>query len=278
MAIIKAVKNSHSSIKQIVDYVTKKEKTIGRKLCAGHNCHIDTAILEMQTTKELYGKTGGRTYKHFVQSFPPGENLTPEQAHKIAKEFVASCPLFADYEVVYATHVDREHLHTHIVLNSVSFTNGHKFQMSKKDLTDMKQLNNQICMEHDLAVCEIGKKKSDRKDIIAYDMNKYQFLKKAKEGKVKSYVQDTAVAVYDAMEKSKSKEEFISEMNNKGYSVVWNDRRKYIVFTNPDGKKVRNNNLQKTYHLDVGKDELLELFKNNAIEKKKSQPARHRKR
>ena len=118
-------------------------------------------------------------------------------------------------------------------------------------------------MEHDLAVCEIGKKKSDREDIIAYDMNKYQFLKKAKEGKVKSYVQDTAVAVYDAMEKSKSKEEFISEMKKNGY---------------PDGKKVRNNNLQKTYHLDVGKDELLELFKNNAIEKKKSQPARHRKR
>ena len=96
MAIIKSVKNSHSKIKQILDYVTKKEKTIGKKLCSGYNCNIDTATLEMQATKELYGKTSRRTYKHFVQSFPPEEDVTPEEAHQIAKEYVESCPLFAE--------------------------------------------------------------------------------------------------------------------------------------------------------------------------------------
>lgn len=276
MAIIKAVKNSHSSIKQIVTYVTKKEKTIGKKLCAGYNCHIDTAILEMQTTKEIYNKTGGRTYKHFVQSFPPDKKITPEQAHEIAKEFVKSCPLFDGYEVVYTTHVDRAHIHTHFVVNSVSFVDGHKFQMSKSDLEDMKKLNNRLCLEHGLTVCEIGKKKADRKDIISYDMNKYQFLKKANEGKVKSYVQETAVAVHDSMQQSKSKEEFISAMQKKGYSVVWKDSRKYIVFTNSDGKKVRNSNLQKTYNMAVGKEELTELFKKKSIQKEHS--ARHRRR
>lgn len=80
-------------------------------------------------------------------------------------------------------------------------------------------------------------------------MNKYQFLKKAKEGKVKSYVQDTAVAVHDAMEKAKSKEEFIAEMEKKGYTVNWKDSRKYIVFMNQEEKKVRNSNLQKTYNM-----------------------------
>lgn len=114
MAIIKAVKNSRSGIKKIIDYITKEEKTDGQKLCSGQNCNIDTAAIEMQATKELYGKTGGRTYKHFVQSFPPGEKLTPEQAHKIAKEFVQSCPLFDGYEVVYATHVDRPDPHGRI--------------------------------------------------------------------------------------------------------------------------------------------------------------------
>ena len=237
MAIIKAVKNSHSKIKQIIDYVTRKEKTIGKKLCSGFNCNIDTAALEMQATKELYGKTGGRTYKHFVQSFPPDENITPEQAHEIAKEFAESCPLFNGFEVVYATHVDREHVHTHFVVNSVSFEDGHKFQMSKNDLKNMKKLNNKLCLEHGLSVCEIGKKKTDRKDLIAYDMNKYQFLQKAKEGKVKSYVQDTAAAVYDAMQDAKSKEEFIAAMSQKGYSVDWRDNHKYIIFTNSDGKK-----------------------------------------
>ena len=78
--------------------------------------------------------------------------------------------------MLYSTHVDREHTHTHFVVNSVSFVDGHKFQMSKKDLEDMKILNNRLCMEHGLSVLEIGKNKTNR-CIISYDMNKYQFLK-----------------------------------------------------------------------------------------------------
>ena len=276
MAIIKSVKNSHSNIKHIINYVTKKEKTVGKKLCSGFNCNIDTAAKEMQTTKELYNKTKGRTYKHFVQSFPPEENITPQQAHELAKEFVEQNPLFSDFEVVYCTHVDKEHIHTHFVVNSVSFADGHKFQMSKKDLEDMKILNNKLCMEHNLTICEIGKKKTDSMTLIAYDTNKYQFLKKAKENKVKSYVQDTAIAVFDSMQESNSKEQFIKSMESKGYSVDWQDNHKYIVFTNSEGKKVRNSNLQKTYNLKVGKEELLEYFKKKSIQKE--HPTRHRKR
>lgn len=276
MAIIKSVKNSHSNIKHIINYVTKKEKTIGKKLCSAHNCNIDTAAKEMQITKELYNKTKGRTYKHFVQSFPPEENITPQQAHQLAKEYVEQCPLFSDFEVVFCTHVDKEHIHTHFVVNSVSFMDGHKFQMSKKDLEDMKILNNKLCLEHGFSICEIGKKKSDSMTLIAYDTNKYQFLKKAKEGKVKAYVQDISIAVYDAMQQSASKEEFISAMNQKGYTVDWQDNHKYIVFTNADGKKVRNSNLQKTYNLNVGKEELLEFFKEKSLQKE--HPTRHRKR
>ena len=248
MAIIKAVKNSHSNIKHIINYVTKKEKTMNKKLCSAYNCNIDTAAKEMQITKELYNKTKGRTYKHFVQSFSPNEEITPEQVHQFTKEFVEQCPLFADFEVVYATHVDN-HIHTHIVVNSVSFADGHKFQMSKKDLEDMKILNNKLCLEHGFSICEIGKKKSNSMDLISYDTNKYQFLKKAKEDKVKAYLQDTAVSVYDCMQASTSKEEFISAMNQKGYTVDWQDNHKYIVFINSEGKKVRNSKLQKTYNL-----------------------------
>lgn len=276
MAIIKSVKNSHSNIKHIINYVTKKEKTIGKKLCSGFNCNIDTAAKEMQTTKELYNKTKGRTYKHFVQSFPPEENITPQQAHQLAKEFVEQCPLFSDFEIVYCTHVDKGHIHSHLILNSVSFMDGHKFQMSKKDLEDMKILNNKLCMEHGFSICEIGKKKSDSMTLISYDTNKYQFLKKAKEGKVKSFVQDTAIAVYDSMQSSTSKEEFIKSMESKGYSVDWQDNHKYIVFINADGKKVRNSNLQKTYNLNVSKEELLALFKEKSLQKE--HPTRHRKR
>jgi len=284
MAIIKAVKNSHSSIKHIINYVTKKEKTIGKKLCSGFNCNIDTATEEMQITKKIYGKEGGRTYKHFVQSFPPEEDITPEKAHDIAKEFVESCSLFKNFEVVYCTHVDKEHIHTHFIVNSVSFVDGHKFQMSKSDLENMKKLNNKLCIEHNLNVCEIGKtnqkeeKERGRGQIISYDMNKYQFLKKAADGKVKSFVQDAAVAVYDAIQDSSSKEEFITIMEKKGYSVDWKDNHKYIVFINQDGKKVRNSNLQKTYGMKIGKDELIEQFNGKLLSKKQEHSKIHRRR
>lgn len=282
MAIIKSVKNSHSSIKHILHYVTKTEKTIGKKLCSAYNCNIDTAVVEMETTKKLYGKTGGRTYKHFVQSFSPDEKITAQQAHQLAGEFVNFCPLFSDFEVVYATHVDKNHIHTHFVVNSVSFQDGHKFQMSKKDLEDMKELSNTLCLKHGLSVCELGKKKSfngkEREGVVSNDMNKYQFLKKAQEGKVKSFVQETAIAVFDSMRISSSKEDFIKCMKQKGYTVVWKDTHKYITFINQDGKKVRNSNLEKTYNMKVGKEQLLELFRRNSISKEKKHTVRHRRR
>ncbi len=282
MAIIKAVKNSHSNIKHIINYVTKNEKTIGKKLCSGFNCSIDTAITEMETTKKLYGKTGGRTYKHFVQSFSPDEKVTAQQAHNLAGEFVNSCPLFSDFEVVYSTHVDKHHIHTHFVVNSVSFADGHKFSMSKKDLEDMKILNNKLCLKHGLSVCELGKKKSfngkEREGLVSDNMDKYQFLKKAEQKKVKSYVQDTAVAVYQAMQNSCSKEDFIQCLEQKGYVVNWKENHKYITFINQDGKKVRNSNLQKTYNMKVGKEELIEFFKEKSLCKEKKHTARHRRR
>lgn len=282
MAIIKAVKNSHSDIRHIINYVTKKEKTIEKKLCSGFNCNVDTAAKEMQLTKELYNKTAGRTYKHFVQSFSPEEQITSQQAHEIAGEFVNNCPLLSDFEVIYCTHVDRKHIHTHIVINSVSFMDGHKFQMSKNDLDDMKELSNTLCLEHGFSVCELGKKKSfngkEREGVVSNDMNKYQFLKKAKEGKVKSYVQDTAVAVYQAMQNSCSKEDFIQCLEQKGYVVNWQENHKYITFINQDGKKVRNSNLEKTYNMKVGKEELLEIFRKNSLSKEKKHKVRHRRR
>ena len=84
MAVIKAV-SSKAGIGQALDYVTKEEKT-EEKLVSGLHCEADTVKDEMQATKELWGKTGGRTYKHYVQSFSPEENITPEEAHRIAKE------------------------------------------------------------------------------------------------------------------------------------------------------------------------------------------------
>ena len=270
MAVIKAV-SSHAGIKRALDYVMKDEKT-ERRLLDGFNCNPDSVKEEMQLTKQLYRKTGGRTYKHFVQSFAPEEEITPELANKIAGELAQRLPLFHGFEVLIATHKDRRHVHTHFILNSVSFLDGHKFQMRADDLQKMKDLSDEICIQHGLAICEHGKTfhQEPVEETSAYTKEKYRFLKDAEAGKVKSYVQETALAVLEAMEEAVSREDFIDLMNRQGYQVSWLENHKYITFTTPEGMKVRNKNLEKTYHLNVGKEDLKHVFEENARRKERS--------
>lgn len=273
MAVIKAV-SSHAPISVAIDYVSKREKT-DEKLLSGIGVSPETAKDEMEATKELYGKTGGRTYKHFVQSFAPGENISPEEAHKIANLFAEKCECFKGFEVLVATHKDRDHVHTHFIVNSVNYEDGHKFQMSSKDLQAMKDLSDDICREHGLSITEKGKTfdGKERESIVAWVKEKYQFLQKTFEEKSsKSYINNTAVTVKEAMHTATSKEEFIGMMKDKGYSVDWQDKHKHITFstTITDDKgnekvvKVRDSNLNKTFNLGIGKQELESIFKENA--------------
>ena len=266
MAVIKAV-SSHAPISVAIDYVEKREKTEAR-LLSGIGVSPETAKDEMESTKELYGKTGGRTYKHFVQSFAPGEGITPDEAHKVANEFAEKCEVFKGFEVLVATHQDREHVHTHFIVNSVSYEDGHKFQMSSHDLQDMKDLSDSICREHGLSICEKGKTfdGQERTGIVAWTKEKYQYLQKVIEEKTtKAYVRNTADAVKESMQLAKSKEEFISALKEKGYEVDWQDKHKHITFTDPEGHKVRDTNLNKTFNLGIGKGELEQRFEENSV-------------
>ncbi len=273
MAIIKAV-SSRAGIRRALDYVMKKEKT-ERTLLDGFNCNPDTVMEEMEMTKHIFHKTGGRTYKHFVQSFAPDEEITPEIANQVARELVEKLPIARGFEVLIATHKDRRHIHSHLILNSVSFIDGHKFQMSADDLQTMKDISDEICKSHGLSICEKGRTFHEEpvEETSAYTKEKYRLLKSAEAGKVKSYVQETALAVMDAMEEAESREEFIDLMEMKGYRVDWQENHKYITFTDPEGMKVRNKNLEKTYHLDVGKEKLLYVFEENSRRKEREQAA-----
>lgn len=281
MATIKAV-SSKCGIGGILDYVTKEEKT-EEKLISGKDCQPETVKEEMQSTKEIWGKTGGRTYKHFVQSFHKDENITPEQAHEIAKEFAEKCPQFKGFEVLIATHKDREHIHSHFVLNSVNYEDGHKFHMHKSELQEMKDLSDQMCSQRGLHICEKGKtfEGAEREETSAYTKETYQLLKKAEKGEVKSYVQDIALSVLDCKEQATSREDFIQKMNERGYGVDWKDNHKYITFTDiareQQGEKqckIRNNKLEKYYNMDFGKEELERGFEINSRSKQTTERAR----
>ena len=237
MAVIKAV-SSKAGIGHAIDYVTKKEKT-EEKLVSGLHCEPETVKEEMQATKELWGKTDGRTYKHYVQSYHEDEEITPEQAHKNAVELAEHTKAWKGHEVLIATHIDKGHIHTHFIVNSVNYENGHKLQWSKHDLKDLKERCNEQSWEQGLHVPEKGKTFAGevREETVAWSKDTYQLLKQAEQGKVKSYVQDIALAVLDCKETATSRETFIRLMNERGYGVDWQDSHKYITYTDLAGNR-----------------------------------------
>ena len=271
MAVIKAV-SSKAGIGQALDYVTKEEKTED-KLVSGLHCEPDTVKDEMQAAKELWRKTGGRTYKHFVHSYHEDEHITPEQAHKNAIELAKGTEAWKGHEVLIATHIDRGHIHTHFIVNSVNYENGHKLQWSKADLQNLKDRCNEQSRQQGLHVPEKGKTFSgeEREETVAWNKETYNLLKQAENGEVKSYVQDTALAVMDCRETATSREDFIDQMKARGYGVDWKDSHKYITFTDLERQsqgekqcKVRNNKLEKYYAVDFGKESLEHGFEINA--------------
>lgn len=271
MAVIKAV-SSKATIGQAIDYVTKEEKT-EEKLVSGLHCEPETAKEEMQATKELWGKTEGRTYKHYVQSYHEDEHITPEQAHKNALELAEHTKAWKGHEILIATHIDKGHIHTHFIVNSVNYEDGHKLQWSKHDLKDLKNRCNEQSLEQGLHVPEKGKTFSGdvREETVAWSKDTYQLLKQAEQGNVKSYVQDIALAVLDCKETARSREEFIRLMSQKGYGVDWQDNHKYITYTDlareenrEKACKIRNNKLEKYYNMDFGKEGMEHEFERNA--------------
>ena len=271
MAAIKAA-NSAAGLNRIIDYVTKEEKT-EEKLISGINCNPATVKDEMAATKLLWDKTGGRTYKHFIHSYHAKEKITPEQAHKNALELAQNTKAFAGYEVLVATHIDREHIHSHIIVNSVNFEDGHKLRWSKGDLQNLKNRCNEQSREQGLSVPVKGKtfEGAEREETVANKMSTYQLLKRAEKGEVKSYVQDIALAVLDCREIAESRQDFIQKMQERGYGVEWQDNHKYITFTDLARQqagekqcKIRNNKLDVYYNMDFTKERFENEFQRNA--------------
>ena len=135
MATFTAVRNKKRTIGSmlaVMNYVAQPKKTVweDNKLLSGHNCVPWSSYVEMTTTKERFHKTGGRQLFHFVQSFSEEDELTPQQVNALGLELARRA--FPDYEILVATHVDTNHLHNHLVVNSVSCVTGKKLAMGQK--------------------------------------------------------------------------------------------------------------------------------------------------
>lgn len=206
-----------------------KDKKTNVNLISGKDCMAESCLEEMLYTKNLYHKNSGRQYIHIIQSFDPKDNLSAEQVHNVGIKLANT---FNGFQVLIATHIDKNHLHNHLVINSVSFENRYKIQMSKKDLQYIKDYSDKLCLE-------IGASVIPKKEKTNYiKRNEYRVAKQGKSWKFK-----LMNAIDLSLAESNIKEEFIKNMNKLGYQVNWTDTRKYITYTTPEGYKCRDNKL-----------------------------------
>jgi hypothetical protein len=271
MAINKTINKqtkTHGAMRNCIEYVLRADKTNqGLVYMTGpfplDEITYDTVYQAFLEEKRLWNKDSGRMYAHNIISWHKDEQITEEQALEFGKEFAEKW--FPGFQTLVGVHKDREHIHVHLVTNTVSFEDGHKFHNTKKDMERMKQFTNQMCEKYGLTIAEKGKdfygKELEEGYVQAWSKDKYRLL--ANEAK-ESFVAECALAVLDAKEQSCSKQEFIDHMKTKGWKVNWKENRKNITFVNADGKKVRDSNLSKTFHLKISKGELLYEFERQA--------------
>lgn len=250
MAVIEFINGSNTTykgMKRAINYIKNPVKTEPH-LVGGKDCSPDTAFNEFVITKQNFKKETGRQFIHFVQSFSPHDKATPEVINEIGKKLL-ELEAFKDFQVVYATHTDKEHLHNHFIINSVSFTTGRKWQLSKEQLESLKEYSDELSRDYGLII--VDGVKGNHKNRGEYRA----------EGKEQSWKYELFLAVRQCKWCSISKEEFIKNMEKLGYKVEWSDERKYITFTTPNGKKCRNRKLYPPEQFT--KEALLKAFELN---------------
>ena len=208
----------------------KKTEFEGQRLVTGINCQPESVYADFMTTKRLYHKTDGVLFYHMVQSFPKDEAVDPRQAHEAARRLAE---YFDGCEVLICTHVDREHIHSHCVINSVNFETGKKLHMAKEQLQELMRRNDMICQEMGLPVFDAPTQQ-------ARGMGGAEYHTALKGQSWKLRLMNT---IDECMKYAADKDAFVSLMASEGYAVRWESGRKYITYTTPDGLKCRDNKL-----------------------------------
>ena len=223
---------SRAAMRGVMLYVMQEKKTAwdGVPLVSGVNCQPQSVYDDFLNTKLLYHKDGGVMFYHMVQSFPKGAAADPRQAHEAARRLAE---YFDGCEVLVCTHVDREHIHSHCVINSVNFETGKKLHMAKEQIQELMRRNDMICQEMGLPVFEVTAQQ-------ARGMGGAEYHTALKGQSWKLRLMNTIDA---CMKYAADKDAFVSLMESEGYAVCWESSRKYITYTTPDGMKCRDNKL-----------------------------------
>lgn len=232
MATFTAISNktqNKTAMRKVLDYVMQDYKTVynGVKLVSGQNCIPNSAYSEFIATKNQFGKANGVFFKQYVQSFKPN-TATPELIHQIGLE---TAKYFDGFEVVVATHIDRDHWHNHFVVNSVNCETGLKIQINEKNLEELRNYSDKICQQFGIETLKPYQKPKQK----SMNTREYRAAIKSESWKF------ALMAMIDrAMKHCRTKDEFKKYMKQYGYDVKWQDNYKYITYTCPNNMKCRD--------------------------------------
>ena len=235
VTFIKYQKQSAGALRGVAQYVSQDEKTLdenGSQLISGQNCTPQLVSQEFQVTRDMCHKESPVWFYHYVQSFSPDEVITGEQAHQLAKEFAAKA--WPDSEVLIATHLDAEHIHTHFIVNAVCWETGKMLRQGPNTLRSLRQLSDELCLKHGFSVLPQQKKKQSQ------GMGTREYRSAAKGESWKFRLMN---AIDQCMRYASTREDFISLMESEGYQVRWSASRKSITYTTPQGMKCRDDRL-----------------------------------
>ena len=220
-------------MKSVMRYVSQTSKTLwdGQQLVSGIGCQPETAFDEFLSTKLLHHKDGGVMFYHMVQSFPKGANIDPRTAHEAARQLAG---YFEGCEVLVCTHTDREHIHSHCIINSVNFKTGRKVHMADEQIQKLRVCNDQICEELGLPKFQ----RDEQKHSSGMSNAEYYTALKGESWKF-----ELMRVIDECMRCAGSREEFLALLRSEGYDAAWTGSRKNITYTTPDGRKCRDSKL-----------------------------------
>ena len=226
-------------MKSVMRYVSQVNKTLwnGQQLVSGIGCQPETAFDEFLSTKLLHHKDGGVMFYHMVQSFPKGAAIDSRTAHEAARQLAG---YFEGCEVLVCTHVDRKHIHSHCIINSVNFETGKKVHMADEQIQELRVRNDQICEELGLPKFQRDEQKRSR------GMSNAEYYT-ADRGE--SWKFELMRVIDECMRYAGNREEFLALLRAEGYDATWTDSRKNITYTTPDGRKCRDSKLHMMKYL-----------------------------
>ena len=232
-------------MKSVMRYVSQMSKTLwdGQQLVSGIGCQPETAFDEFLSTKLLHHKEGGVMFYHMVQSFPKGADVDPYTAHEAARRLAG---YFEGCEVLVCTHTDREHIHSHCIINSVNFETGKKVHMADEQIQALRVRNDQICKELGLPKFQKDEQRHSR------GMSNAEYYT-ADRGE--SWKFELMRVIDECMRYAGNRDEFLTLLRSEGYDAAWTDSRKNITYTTPDGRKCRDSKLHIEKYLKENMEE-----------------------